>query len=83
MPAVQAVSTVRARDRKGEDLMSTHRFRVTITANATRAEMLDYVQSALRGWGGQHRPEDPFFGTNKEIEVVNARERGKTESSTS
>jgi hypothetical protein len=45
----------------------TYRFTVVLTADATQEEMCKYIYDAVKGWGGSHHVDDPFFGDNKRV----------------
>ena len=49
---------------------------------ASLADCKEYVEDAVRRWGGQHHPDSPFFGDNKTVRIgksgrVETRERQK------
>lgn len=52
------------------------KFTMTVEVEAedvSAGEVRDYVSAALRGWGGQFDPADPFFGDNKTTLVKSVR----------
>lgn len=51
--------------------MKSYRITCTIQAeDTTVADVREYAQQALKAFGGQRDPEDPFFGSNKTVGAV-------------
>ena len=51
--------------------MKSYRITCIIQAeDTTVADVQEYAQRALKSFGGQRHPDDPFFGTNKTVGPV-------------
>jgi len=52
------------------------RYEVTVqitTQDTTTAEVSEYVEDAVKGWGGAFEPEHPFCGDNKHVRIMYAK----------
>jgi len=47
-----------------------HTFLVTISVRASHNDTRKYIEDALRHWGGQYPPDDPFFSDNKKVTIT-------------
>ena len=47
-----------------------HTFLVTISVQASHDDTRKYIEDALRQWGSQYPPDNPFFADNKKVMVT-------------